>query len=150
MTTEPTISRLLKTGEAKVLVDLRTAEAHQGGARRHLSGHLALHGDRLGREAQGRDAEARQRLRQDAAVHQHAFGAPRSPTQMPKDYLVGDRDGYIKALDGGKGMFTPDGIMPAGGPETVLAVLSGFSKNVKGKTIDLRRPTRPSSSRTAK
>ena len=56
---------------------------------------------------------------------------------MPKEYLVGDRDGYVKALEAEKGMFTPDGLMPAGGPETVLAVLSAFSKNVKGKTIDL-------------
>jgi NitT/TauT family transport system substrate-binding protein len=36
-------------------------------------------------------------------------------------------------------MFTPDGVMPAGGPETVLSVLSGFSKNVKGKTVDLSK-----------
>ncbi len=36
-------------------------------------------------------------------------------------------------------MFTADGVMPAGGPETVYAVLAGFSKNVKGKTIDLSK-----------
>jgi NitT/TauT family transport system substrate-binding protein len=59
--------------------------------------------------------------------------------QMPKEYLVGDRDSYVKALEGGKGMYTKDGIMPEGGPETVLSVLSGFSKNVKGKTIDLSK-----------
>ena len=58
---------------------------------------------------------------------------------MPKEYLVGDRDGYIAALEGGRGMYTADGIMPEGGPETVLAVLSGFSKNLKGKTIDLSK-----------
>ena len=54
-------------------------------------------------------------------------------------FSVGDKDSYVAALDAGKGMFTPDGVMPAGGPETVLAVLSGFSKNVKGKTVDLSR-----------
>ena len=36
-------------------------------------------------------------------------------------------------------MFTADGVMPQGGPETVLAVLSGFSKNLQGKTIDLSK-----------
>jgi NitT/TauT family transport system substrate-binding protein len=36
-------------------------------------------------------------------------------------------------------MFTPDGVMPTGGPETVLAVLAAFSKNVKGKTVDLSK-----------
>jgi NitT/TauT family transport system substrate-binding protein len=29
--------------------------------------------------------------------------------------------------------------MPEDGPKTVLAVLAGFSKNVKGKTIDLSK-----------
>jgi NitT/TauT family transport system substrate-binding protein len=59
--------------------------------------------------------------------------------KMPKDFYVGDKEGYIKALDAGKGMFTPDGVMPEDGPKTVLAVLSQFSKNVKGKQIDLSK-----------
>ena len=59
--------------------------------------------------------------------------------KMPKDFCVGDKNGYIKALADGKGMLTADGVMPAGGPETVLAVLSAFSKNVKGKTVDLSK-----------
>ena len=59
--------------------------------------------------------------------------------QMPKDFYVGDKEGYVKALDAGKAMFTPDGIMPEDGPKTVLAVLSTFSKNVQGKQIDLSK-----------
>ena len=59
--------------------------------------------------------------------------------KMPKDFYVGDKDGYVKALEASKGMFTPDGMMPEGGSETVLKVLSEFSKNVKGKQIDLSR-----------
>ena len=52
---------------------------------------------------------------------------------MPKDFYVGDKEGYVKALDAGKAMFTADGVMPAGGPETVLTVLSAFKKNVQGQ-----------------
>jgi NitT/TauT family transport system substrate-binding protein len=59
--------------------------------------------------------------------------------KMPKDFFAGDKEGYIKALADGKGMFTVDGVMPAGGPETVLTVLAAFSKNVKGKTVDLSK-----------
>jgi NitT/TauT family transport system substrate-binding protein len=59
--------------------------------------------------------------------------------KMPKDFYVGDKESYVKALDSGKSMFTSDGVMPTGGPETVLAVLSGFSKNLKGKTVDLSK-----------
>jgi NitT/TauT family transport system substrate-binding protein len=38
-------------------------------------------------------------------------------------------------------MFTSDGVMPQGGPETVLKVLATFSPNVKGKEsqIDLAK-----------
>jgi len=45
----------------------------------------------------------------------------------------------VKALENGKAMFTPDGVMPEDGPKTVLAVLSEFSKNVQGKSIDLSK-----------
>ncbi len=34
-------------------------------------------------------------------------------------------------------MFTPDGIMPADGPATVLKVLTTFSPTLRGKTIDI-------------
>lgn len=46
---------------------------------------------------------------------------------------IGVKSAYVKA------MFTPNGVIPAGGPETVLAVLSGFSKNMKCKTVDVSR-----------
>jgi NitT/TauT family transport system substrate-binding protein len=46
---------------------------------------------------------------------------------------------YIDALDSGKEMFTPDGVMPEDGPPTVLKVLSTFDKNVMGKDIDLSK-----------
>ena len=41
--------------------------------------------------------------------------------KMPADYYAGiGKDAYAKALDAGKAMFTPDGVMPADGPPTVL------------------------------
>ena len=58
---------------------------------------------------------------------------------MPSDYYIGDSDMYVKALADGKGMFTADGRMPEGGPETVLAVMSAIKENVRSKTIDLSR-----------
>lgn len=136
MTTEPTVSRLLKTGEAKVLVDLRNADSTKealGGPYPATSlymdaGFVEKHRD----ETQKLVNALVKTLR---FINTHSAGE--IADQMPKEYLVGDRDGYVKALDAEKGMFTPDGLMPAGGPETVLAVLSAFSRNVKGKTIDL-------------
>jgi NitT/TauT family transport system substrate-binding protein len=37
-------------------------------------------------------------------------------------------------------MYSQDGKMPKGGPQTVLAVLSGFNPNVKGKHDLLSKP----------
>ncbi|MBD5656763.1 MAG: hypothetical protein IAI50_16510 [Candidatus Eremiobacteraeota bacterium] len=59
--------------------------------------------------------------------------------KMPADDYAGDKALSVKARQDGKGMVTPDGRMPAGGPETVLSVLSAFSKSVKGKNVDLSR-----------
>jgi NitT/TauT family transport system substrate-binding protein len=138
MTTEPTVSRLLKTGEAKVLVDLRTAETTKAA----LGGQYPATSLYMDTAYVEKHKDVTQKL-VNALMKTQKFINTHSAAEiadaMPKEYLVGDRDGYIKALDNEKGMFTPDGLMPAGGPETVLAVLSGFSKNLKGKTIDLSK-----------
>lgn len=138
MTTEPTISRLLKTGEAKILVDLRSNEA----TRTALGGNYPATSLYMANDWVEKHKDETQKL-VNAIVKTLGWIKTHSAAEiadaMPKEYLVGDRDGYIAALDGGRGMYTPDGIMPEGGPETVLAVLSGFSKNLKGKTIDLSK-----------
>src|SRR5258708_23546968 len=58
---------------------------------------------------------------------------------VPPDFYAGNKDLYIAALKGNLGIFTPDGVMPKDGPPTVLAVLSQFNPNVKGKDIDLSK-----------
>ena len=138
MTTEPTISRLLKTGEAKVLVDLRTLK----GTEEALGGTYpaaSLYMDAAWVDAHKEEVQklANAFVKTMRFIHTHS--AAEIADKMPKDFYVGDKDGYIKALDAGKEMFTADGVMPEDGPKTVLAVLSAFSKNVKGKTIDLSK-----------
>jgi NitT/TauT family transport system substrate-binding protein len=60
---------------------------------------------------------------------------------MPSDYSGGDPDTYVKAIGDSMSMFTADGVMPEGGPETVLDVLGTFSADVKAKReeIDLSK-----------
>ena len=60
--------------------------------------------------------------------------------KMPAGYYAGvGKAQYVKALQAQKAIFTTDGIMPQGGPETVLKVLSSFDPAVKGKNIDLSK-----------
>ncbi|MEK1863332.1 MAG: ABC transporter substrate-binding protein, partial [Rhizobium leguminosarum] len=138
MTTEPTISRMIKTGEASVLVDMRTVES----TRQALGGTYpaaSLYMEASWVDAHKEEAQKLANAFVKTLRYINTHSAAEIADKMPKDFYVGDKDGYIKALDDGKGMFTSDGVMPEDGPKTVLAVLSEFSKNVKGKQIDLSK-----------
>ena len=138
MTTEPTVSRLLKTGEARVLVDMRTIESTKaalGGTYPAASLYMQTAWVEKNKDTVQKLANAFVKTLKFINTH----SASEIAEKMPKDYYVGDKDAYVKALNDGKGMFTADGVMPEGGPETVLAVLSAFSKSLQGKQIDLSK-----------
>ncbi len=138
MTTEPTITRLLKTGEAKVLIDMRTMDgtkAALGGTYPAASLYMQTEWVEAHKDTAQKLANAFVKTLKFINTHSGAEIA----AKMPKDYYVGDEEGYVKALDAGKGMFTADGVMPQGGPETVLTVLSAFKKELQGKQIDLSK-----------
>jgi NitT/TauT family transport system substrate-binding protein len=138
MTTEPTVSTMLKSGRARVLVDLRTVEkttAALGGTYPAAALYMPTAWVEKNKETVQKLANAF--VKALAFIETHS--AAEIAEKMPKDYYAGDKDMYVKALADGKAMFTPDGVMPRGGPETVLAVLSGFSKNLQGKQIDLSK-----------
>jgi NitT/TauT family transport system substrate-binding protein len=138
MTTEPTITRMLKTGEAKVLVDLRSMESTKavlGGTYPAAS----LYVTAAWLEANKATAQKLANAFVKTLRYINTHTAAEITEKMPKSFYVGDKESYIKALETGKAMFTTDGVMPAGGPETVLKVLAAYSKNLKGKTIDLSK-----------
>ena len=139
MTTEPTISRLVDTGEARVLVDLRDGRGNTGGTGRPLSCVLPLHGDGPGSMPIAAPCSIWSTRWFARFITSPITTPTRSPTQMPADFYVGDRAMYVAALGRAKEMFTADGRMPAGGPETVLEVLSRFMPGVGPDTIDLAR-----------
>lgn len=138
MTTEPTISRLLKTGEARILIDMRKIEPTTqalGGTYPAASLYMPTAWVEKNKPLVQKLANALVKTLHFIDTHSAAEIADK----MPKDFFAGDKDGYVAALADGKAMFTADGVMPAGGPETVLAVLTGFSKSVQGKSIDLAK-----------
>lgn len=138
MTTEPTISRMLKTGEAAILVDMRTPEktrAALGGTYPAASLYMSTAFVEGHKPEVQKLANAFVKTLKWMSTH----SAEEIADKMPKDYWAGDRAMYVQAIAEGKEQFTTDGVMPEDGPATVLAVLSGFSKNVKGKQIDLSK-----------
>ena len=138
MTTEPTISRLLKTGEAKVLIDMRTVEkTKQAVGGPYPAASLYMPADWVAKNKPTVQKLANAFVKTLKFISTHT--AAEIADKMPKDFYAGSKEDFVAALSDGKSMFTPDGVMPTGGPETVLAVLSGFSRNIKGKTIDLSK-----------
>jgi NitT/TauT family transport system substrate-binding protein len=135
MTTEPTVSALQKSGDAKVLVDMRSVD----GTRAALGG--TYPGSSLYVQTAWVDSH-----KAEAAKLAHAFvrtmqfihthSAEEIAAKMPDDYQK-DKPLYVGALKASLPMYTADGKMPADGPATVLKVLSAFNPSVKGKHIEL-------------
>jgi NitT/TauT family transport system substrate-binding protein len=138
MTTEPTVTQLLKSGDAKVLVDMRNVE----GTRAALGGTYpgsSLYVPTTWLDTHPRDAEKLARAFVRTLRYLHTHSAEEIAAQMPEEDIGGDRALYISALQASLAMYTVDGKMPADGPQTVLKVLAAFNPAVKGRHIDLSR-----------
>ena len=138
MTTEPTASRLLKSGAARVLVDLRSLED----TRRALGGPYpgaCLYMQTAWINAHRLEVQKLANALVKALRYVQAHSAQELADQIPAAFHAGDRATYIEALDKGRSMFTSDGRMPATGPETVLKVLQLYDRTVQGKKIDLSK-----------
>ncbi len=136
MTTEPTASRLLASGEARVVVDLRTPEATQkalGGLYPFACLYMQTAWVNTHRGETQKLANALVKALQFINTHSAAEIA----AKLPEDYWAGNKALYIQSLASSKSMFTPDGVMPPSGPATVLKVLTAVNKLVRSKKIDL-------------
>ena len=136
MTTEPTISSLVKMKLATPLVAMRTrAEtlAAVGGPYPAASLYMKRSYVETHRDTVQKLVNAFVKSLKFIAANT----AENIADQMPPDYYVGDKAMYVKGLAGGLEMFTADGRMPQDGPETVLNVLSTFSPLLRSKNIDL-------------
>ncbi|QMV75819.1 ABC transporter substrate-binding protein [Comamonas piscis] len=138
MTTEPTVSQMLKTGDAKVLVDMRSEEgtkAALGGLYPAASLYVRNEWAASHKDQAAKLARAFGKTMQYISSH----SAEEIAEKMPKDYYGSDKELYVAALKASLPMYTKDGKMPEGGPETVLRVLSAYKPNVKSAHIDLAK-----------
>jgi NitT/TauT family transport system substrate-binding protein len=138
MTTEPTVARAIKNGIAKVGIDLRSPET----TRAALGGDYpaaCLYMDRAWMEANKETAQKVVNVFVKTLKWMNSHSPEEIAAQMPKDYYAGELDLYVQGLKEGKAQYSPDGMMPAGAPESVLKVLTSFSPNLQGKTIDLAK-----------
>jgi len=138
MTTEPTISLLLKSGEARILVDLRTPQStHQVLGGLYPAACLYMTTVYVNTHRSQVQKLANALVKTLRYIDSHT--PEQIAAEVPTEYHVGERAMYVEALRASKTMFTVDGRMPPSGPETVLKVLQVSDKIVHGKTIDLSK-----------
>ncbi|MFF3114467.1 ABC transporter substrate-binding protein [Kitasatospora sp. NPDC057904] len=140
MTTDPTVANVLDKGLGKILYDMRTPE----GSRQALGGLYPSSSLYMATDWVEKNKDTTQKLT-NAFVKTLRWMSTHTPeeiaAQMPADYAQGGAEQYAAAIKSTLPMFTTDGVMPADGPKTVLAVLAAFHPDVKGKegSIDLSR-----------
>ncbi|MGI5201917.1 ABC transporter substrate-binding protein [Spirillospora sp. CA-108201] len=132
MTTDPTIAKLVSTGKAKVMVEMRTED----GTRKALGGlypSSSLYMDCAYVKSHGETVQklANAFVRTLGWIRQHK--AAEIAAKMPKDYAGGDPALYEKAVGDSISMFNGDGVMKPDAAENVLKVLAQFSPEVAEK-----------------
>ena len=136
MTTEPTASRLLNTGSARVLVDLRTPEdTAQALGGPYPASCLYMQTAWVSRHKPEVQKLVNALVRALRYIQNHT--AAEIASEMPAEFYAGDKGVYVKALARSKPIFIPDGRMPASGPANVLRILARTEKSIQGKTLDL-------------
>ncbi|BAJ26443.1 MULTISPECIES: ABC transporter substrate-binding protein [Kitasatospora] len=140
MTTDPTVANILSKQLGTVLYDMRTPE----GSKAALGGLYPSSSLYMNTAWVDGHKETVQKLA-DAFVKTLKWMNTHTPeeiaAQMPADYAQGGSAEYAAAIKATLPMFTTDGVMPADGPKTVLAVLAAFHPDVQGKeaSIDLAK-----------
>ena len=140
MTTDPTVEAVLNQGAGKVLLDMRTEQGTEqalGGL--YPASSLYMNCDYVQKNPQTVQKIADALVKTLGWINSHS--AAEIAAKMPTEYAGGDMATYTKSIDATKGIFTADGKMPQGGPDTVLNVLGSFSPVVQPKkdSIDLAK-----------
>ncbi|MGV9677261.1 ABC transporter substrate-binding protein [Nocardia sp. NPDC003482] len=140
MTTDPTVAQLVRSGEGKVLLDMRT----EAGTRAALGGLYPASSLYLRCDMVDAHPDIVQRLA-TAFVQTlqwiRTHSAEEIAAVMPSQYASGGKDLYVQSLRDSIGMFNADGLMKPEGAQNVLAILGKYSRSVRPARdrIDLSR-----------
>ncbi|MEU8974950.1 ABC transporter substrate-binding protein [Streptomyces monashensis] len=138
MTTDPTVATILDKKAGKILLDMRTPEGSQealGGP--YPSSSLYMKTDWVNGHKDTVQKLANAFVKTLTWMSTHS--ADEIAAKMPADYSQGDKALYTQAVKSTLPMFTKDGVMPEGGPETVEKVLKSFNPNIKNAEVDLSK-----------
>jgi NitT/TauT family transport system substrate-binding protein len=137
VTTEPTITELLAKKAAKIIVDMRSLTGTEAALGGPYPG-TALTFETSYVAANKTTVQKMVNALLEALRYIQTHSAAQIADVVPAaDYGSAGKTAYEEALANEIGMFSPTGLMPADGPQSVDRVLSAFDPNVKGHDVDL-------------
>jgi NitT/TauT family transport system substrate-binding protein len=135
---DPVISTLVKENAVKVVADTRTLkDTVQIFGGNMPSGCLYTSQDFLDKNPNTAQALANAIVRADKWIQ--SASPDEIAKVVPEGYLLGDPDLYKLALKGNKEALSPDGSVPADGPQTALKALAAFVPNFPADKIDVSK-----------
>lgn len=137
ITTEPTISTLLAKKAAKIIVDMRSLTGTEAALGGPYPG-TALTFETSYVQSNKATVQKIVNALVEALHYIQTHSAAQIADVVPSNYYgSAGKTAYEQSLANEIGMFSPTGLMPADGPQSVNRVLSAFDPTVKGHTVDL-------------
>lgn len=137
VTTEPTVSALLAKKAAKIIVDLRSVSGTQAALGGPYPG-TALSFETAYVQKNKATVQKMVNALVEALGYIQTHSAAQIAAVVPSTYYgAAGKTAYQEALANEIGMFSPTGLMPADGPQSVDRVLSAFDPVVEGHNVDL-------------
>ncbi|MEV6773145.1 ABC transporter substrate-binding protein [Nocardia sp. NPDC051030] len=130
MTTDPTVAKMVSSGEAEILIDMR----NEAGTRAALGGLYPAASLYMRCETVESHPDIVQKLA-TSFVQTLQWIKSHTPEEiaakMPSQYAGGNPELYVKSVRDSIVMFNGDGLMKREGAENVLRILGQYSRNVK-------------------
>lgn len=137
VTVEPAASTIEKASTGKAIYDTRTAE----GTKQVFGGSWPAGGFYLMRDfvkANPNTVQALARVGVKTLKWMKSHSAEEITAKLPKDFYGEDKDFFIQVLKANLGMFSPDGLMPADGPDNVFKTLKVADTKTDWSSVDLK------------
>ncbi|MBX3645131.1 MAG: ABC transporter substrate-binding protein [Rubrivivax sp.] len=133
---DPVITLLLRSGDLKIVSDTRVvAESDKVFGGPMPAGCLYAPQPFIDKHPATVQALTNAMVRADKWIQ--AAGPSEVIKTVPESYLLGDRAVYIDAFLAAKGGLSPDGMIPAAGPETAFRALASIDPELAKAKLDL-------------
>jgi len=136
-TSQPTIGRLLASGQARVLVNLQNnAESKKAFGGTFPSTCIYMRTDYVNKHKNDVQKLVNAVVWTLKWIHSHA--AAQIAAKMPPDYAGTDMSLYVSGWQQTLGFYSADGLMPKDGPSTQYKILAAFTPELPGKHVNLK------------